>query len=1262
MDTTTERLRLEIEVAVKEALKNLAATSDEYKRLAKEAKSAIPPADQLKDTMTRLQADLKKNEMAARLFNDQLGGLKERQALLRGAMIDLIDKGIAPEAKELQDLKKEYDAAAIATKTLELQNEGLVGKLQSLVEAGAALQGARKITHFAAEAVAQFADAEAAATRLETALQLRGMQSALPELSAYADKLQEVAGYDADLVKQLEAELIAQGKTTAQTKATIEAAAGLSAVTGDDLSSSMQKLAATYSGIDGRMGQLIPELKNLTEEQLRNGAAVDLIREKYSAFVGQTGETSIAIERAKNNIGDLIEAFGEGLAPQIRVGADLIGGLAKALSSVSPQFKEIGGIITTVVLGALVGLTVRTAAVAAAKWGLFGAQMAVNSAMAVGNPLLWAGIAAAVAAVTATTALVVAKTQEANGIKQATDECTAYAAAQQVATNKAAAGAAQAKLTESAYRDMSLAMRDATQKSGNFAAAQAAVDTLRSLRAELATLERQATSTAKSFDSSLNTVKSILDSPVNPKSTDWWSGYKTETEKVHAAIEAINAISDKDIVNAIQRSKQYQEAVAKGSSAAIAEALKQINALDPKVQARIDAIKAEIKKIESGATITPVVAPPNSTTLSEDAKKWIDAWSKAYKEYNASISKNPYESLDVEKAEKLADAAEAGVNSKTSKKTIDEINAYYESKRRALAEKLAGEERAALAKLTDTKVDDLELEKATQLANLTELEDKAVAAAGLTQAEISAIHEKYVALRAGVETTYAEKIADTQKKEAEEAAASAFDLANKERSALAKITETKVDDLELERDRTLTLFTGTEAQKLEIARNYAKQIADAQIEEDKRVFAERLEAAKKGGQYGEYASLAVQDMTKETELGQVAGFAGGVSADPITMIIMALVSLATSIENVNAVLNPLTTLLEGAKPILEPLLNDALQPLVDLLKDIGLVIGQLLAPFINMFATNLRLLVGLLNIHVMPVLKLLGQAFAWFNDHVIVPVGNAIIDAINAVIRLINTIPGIELQLLDHLKTTEEATKAQEEINRQLELVADQIEAVRDVFNKKRSELQDAYSKNITSLKNLLELGAMSEAQYAQNVAQANASYEAALAALNAEEKNQLAELEAIRKRLEAGINVYQQSGTAPETPQVDSSGAAVGGLAGMAVGAAIAGPIGAVIGGLGGMIVGGIGDLFGWWDVGSTRIPEDQLSMVHKGEIIVPASFSEGLRRGDLTLSKAQTTRSVVYQTTVYVEGSIQTEDAIADNVAKRINRRLSRGQLEVS
>jgi hypothetical protein len=438
---TTEQLRLEIQVMVKDALKDLAATSSGVKKVAEEAQAAIPKADALKATMTRLQADLKASGIQAEFFGEKTEGLKERQALLRQAMEDLIQRGISPQTGQMQRLKADYDETSAKVKEFANESGSLTEKIQKLAEGAAAMATARKVAAFSEDAIREFSLAEASAQRLEVALELRGMLASLPALNELANALQQVAGADADLVKQLEAELVAQGKNEDQIKKIIVAAAGLSSVTGDDLSTSVQKLTMTLSGAAREIGGQIPEIKDLTEEQFRHGAAIDIVREKYASFIGKTGETGIAMARTKQNADDLREAFGEGLAPQARVVAELMGNLTGWLANASPGFKEFAGIVAGVVLGALAGLAVRTVAAAAATWGLFGAEMAKNAAMAVGNPLLWVGIAAALALVAATGLLIAAKTKEA----QVTSNANAV-------TEAAASG----------YRDVGAAIKGAT--------------------------------------------------------------------------------------------------------------------------------------------------------------------------------------------------------------------------------------------------------------------------------------------------------------------------------------------------------------------------------------------------------------------------------------------------------------------------------------------------------------------------------------------------------------------------------------------------------------------------------------------------------------------------------------------------------------------------------------------------------------------------------------------------------------------------------
>jgi hypothetical protein len=432
----------------------------------------------------------------------------------------------------------------------------------------------------------------------------------------------------------------------------------------------------------------------------------------------------------------------------------------------------------------------------------------------------------------------------------------------------------------------------------------------------------------------------------------------------------------------------------------------------------------------------------------------------------------------------------------------------------------------------------------------------------------------------------------------------------------ASLTDNRVDDLEVARDKEFALFQGTEEQKALLAKKYAKEIADASIAEARRVFEEQKTLAEKQKDWKKFASLTFQDQAKDTEVGKMAGFGGGVAVDPASMAIQALAEFAMEIENVQKVLNPFGTILEGASSLLEPMTNDALQPLVDILMEVGEVLGQEAAPFLTLFATGLRVAAGIIRIAMVPM-KLVGAAFLWLNDYVIVPFGNFVINTINAVIKLLNKLPFVNIKLLETLQTSTQIAAAEKQIAEKIEAVSDTMDAVSDMFDERREDLDDAYSKNVTSLKNLLELGAISESDYASRMDRVNTQYEASVAALDAQEEAQLAVLQSILDALNDGNNIA-------------TAALRAAGVQGYAVGA--------------------------------VEIPQTQAAIVHKGETIIPASFAEGLRSGQLTLGKGSSSSSV-YQTVVNVtvQGSVQAENNLADAIARRINQRERRGMLEL-
>lgn len=316
-------------------------------------------------------------------------------------------------------MSKEVEGAGTKEEELGKKSITLEEQLKSLAESAGAATAFKALTSAVTESISAFGYAEKVSDRLKIALDMRGLSDNFPVIAKLAGDMQDLTGMSDETFQQIAAEMIAQGKSIADVQKMISASAAYASISGQDLMSTYQQLNGTYTGNVGRLNKLIPALSNLTEEQLKNGAAIDFINEQYGGFTGKVGETEIAINSTKQLIGDFSEMIGSTMKPVILLVTEAISGLIKILLQAPKPLKEIFGIITTVGIAALGALAIRTAVVTAAKWGLFGAQMAVNAANAVGNPLLWAGIAAASALVIAIGALIASKVKEANAIKEA---------------------------------------------------------------------------------------------------------------------------------------------------------------------------------------------------------------------------------------------------------------------------------------------------------------------------------------------------------------------------------------------------------------------------------------------------------------------------------------------------------------------------------------------------------------------------------------------------------------------------------------------------------------------------------------------------------------------------------------------------------------------------------------------------------------------------------------------------------------------------
>ena len=127
-------------------------------------------------------------------------------------------------------------------------------------------------------------------------------------LKDFAGEIQKVSNYGDEATIDIMAQLAATGRSEAEIMKIMAAAADYAAAKHIDLKTAAETLNSTYSGMAGTMGRQIAEIKDLTDEQLKNGDAIDLIAKKYKGFAADAVDSGT---QAKNAFGDFMESVGK---------------------------------------------------------------------------------------------------------------------------------------------------------------------------------------------------------------------------------------------------------------------------------------------------------------------------------------------------------------------------------------------------------------------------------------------------------------------------------------------------------------------------------------------------------------------------------------------------------------------------------------------------------------------------------------------------------------------------------------------------------------------------------------------------------------------------------------------------------------------------------------------------------------------------------------------------------------------------------------
>ena len=108
--------------------------------------------------------------------------------------------------------------------------------------------------------------------------------------------------------------LAAAGRTQTEIQDIMSAALDLSASGAMDMNSAVNALNSTLNGTAGTLGRQVSGIKDLTQEELKSGKAIELVAKQYKGMAAESAKAVGAGQQFKNAWGDLKEQLGMGFA------------------------------------------------------------------------------------------------------------------------------------------------------------------------------------------------------------------------------------------------------------------------------------------------------------------------------------------------------------------------------------------------------------------------------------------------------------------------------------------------------------------------------------------------------------------------------------------------------------------------------------------------------------------------------------------------------------------------------------------------------------------------------------------------------------------------------------------------------------------------------------------------------------------------------------------------------------------------------------
>ena len=178
-------------------------------------------------------------------------------------------------------------------------------------------------------------------------------EEASQDLQDFASELQSVTTIGDEATLELLALAKSFGVTNEEAKKMVTTAADASVALGVDARTALEQLGGTLSGVSGRLAKFVPEVKELSQEALKSGEAIDIFAERFAgAASGELQTFDGALTQTKNIFGDLLEEVGFFITQSPAV-ISAVKGIGQVFASAIEFLKDNQGAIRQGVGGAV---------------------------------------------------------------------------------------------------------------------------------------------------------------------------------------------------------------------------------------------------------------------------------------------------------------------------------------------------------------------------------------------------------------------------------------------------------------------------------------------------------------------------------------------------------------------------------------------------------------------------------------------------------------------------------------------------------------------------------------------------------------------------------------------------------------------------------------------------------------------------------------------------------------------------------------------